>query len=183
MHEEWHITVEGDPFQWRGFCTQLGIKPLWIELNTFERQLMCAITPHMLDEQECTIEGLQREIERSFKVVRFKHEVQPSDPAQLGRFGPNDIVYYECHVKIDGPFRPELAMSSRDLFRADRWYVTRRSHEAFEPTHFVRSVQDYMHRHRKPALLAGWEYEAAVRDSNPNIDRLWVEHAEVCIEV
>lgn len=173
MHEEWHVTVKGDPFQWRGICAQLGIKPLWIELNNFERQLMSASGFNPL-----TITNVsgQSVIEAAgFKVERIKHEVQPSDPAQLGRFGPDDVVYYECHIKLDGPFMPQLAMSSRDLFRDSRWYLTRRSAFSFEPSDFLRRVQQYLMRGQMySGDIAGWEYEVAVMDTNRGIDHRWV---------
>lgn len=177
--EEHHVTVEGDPFQWRGFCAQLGIKPLWIELSTFERQLMCAIT-RRADEAIRAINATG-----SFKIVRIKHEVQPHtvdcnfvETGPYIRHVPDvaEVKYYECHVKLDGPFRPAIRMASRDLFRAERWYCTLRTTQPFDPRDFVERVKFWASiadGWRGPSRVAGFEYEACVLDTNPELDARW----------
>jgi hypothetical protein len=118
--EEYHVTVEGDPFQWRGYCVGANIKPLWIELNNFERQIMCAITPKNLEDDCCDLDAFVKDISRRFTVVRVKKEVQPArlDVSTFGNPGvfiysprvtPN-AIYYECHVKLDGKFNPDFVV-------------------------------------------------------------------------
>src|SRR5688572_6411795 len=78
MRQEFHVTVDGDPFKWRGLCASMNIKPLWIELNNFERQLMCAITgADMLRECVTNVGPYVKDFERAgFQILRTKHEVE-----------------------------------------------------------------------------------------------------------
>lgn len=170
MNQEWHITVEGDPIKWWEWCTRERIKPLWIELNNFERQLMCAITPADLERDEAVIEGFEEDIARHFKIVRVKHEVQPEDPRFAQILGFGQVQYYECHAKINGIFEPDWPMASRDLYRAARWYITRRQTTPFDPNHFAYHVRKGL---RSTSRLESFEYEACVRDTNPSLDQHW----------
>lgn len=179
MNGEWHVTVEGSPILWHRLCTDLGIKPLWIELSNFERQLMCASKQ---DPREIL---LGPGVARQFKVVRIKHEVQPvtrtfdvstySDPAvyytQLTP-PPEHVCYYECHVKIDGPFIPNLPNASRDLFRDNRWYLTERSDKPFDPSWFLLHCR-FILRHSTCNVVGG-EYEACILDTNRGLDNRWM---------
>ena len=161
-HEEYHVTVEGDPFQWRGFCAAVGIKPLWIELSTFERQLMCAAkydpTRHI-------------ELTGAFKIVRVKHEV-----SELQEF--ERALYWECHVKLNGPFYAKAPMASRDLYRPDRWYITRREDQPFDYLEFVDWVK-FHSAAREGLTVAGFEYEAALKDTNRDLDGNWILESTV----
>jgi hypothetical protein len=170
---EWHVTVKGDPFQWRGFCTAIGIKPLWIELNNFETQLMCAAH-----------ENPQKEIfQAGWEIIRVKHEVEtfPIDITchqdQHRKVMPEEIegaLYYECHVKIDGPFQPGFPMSSRDLYRHDRWYVTKREARPFDPGPFASVIARCINLRGKQGVVDEYEYEAALIDSNHDLDARWL---------
>jgi hypothetical protein len=188
QHEEWHVTVDGDPTQWRGWCVMHDIKPLWIELNTFERQLMCAFPGdrgRQVDRGNERAASLIEGIHHSFNVVRIKHEVAPvkldvsthsSPNTFIETFGDVTPIYYECHVKLDGPFRPAMQMSSRDLFRAERWYVTRRQQTPFNAQEFVDMVRGWValpDGWRGPSVVHSFEYEAALLDTNPNLDVNW----------
>jgi hypothetical protein len=180
-HEEWHVTVEGDQHAWRGYCTALGIKPLRIELNTFEVQLMCAIPGqwfidafgHGMDHQACitTLCGMFEQ--RHFRVVRVKHELQVA----AGEVLPA-ALYYECHIKLDGPFDPCALLASRDLFRTERWYITRRAMDPFDPAVYVAGAAlGLRHFSSSPcAKVIGHEYEACVLDTNPALDARWVRN-------
>lgn len=184
-HEEYHVTVEGDPMYWPEVCSDLGIKPLWIELNTFERQLMCAAKP-----QPGGVLKLAQRIESyGYKIVRMKDEIQPtrldistyaSPCLFLDVPNPADVIYYECHIKLDGPFRPAIRMSSRDLYRDDRWYITTRHEKPFEAAFLahleaqVRQWVSYPDAYRGSSVIAGIEYEAAVLDTNQALDAHWV---------
>jgi len=155
-HQEWHITVEGDPVRWHDFCLRQKMKPLYIELNDFRRQLLCAA-------QFNPMHNIIAACPHHFRIIRVKHEVShllPGDPSPL---------YYECHVKLDGEFNPELPMASRDLYRADRWYVTRRTQVPFLAQDFVAAVEDAC----DDAKVVGWEYEACLVDTNRALDAGW----------
>lgn len=176
--DEWHITVTGDQHHWRGFCTSIGIKPLRIELSTFEVQLMCAISGSWVAEEygarpDAAIHALQREMmSRGFTTCRVKHELQAAAHEVIP-----DAMYYECHIKLDGPFDPQAAMASRDLFREDRWYITRRELAPFDPAAWVRSMRDGLrHFSSSRAVIHSYEYEAAVLDTNPALDARWVRN-------
>jgi len=173
---EWHITVEGNNFQnvlrWSAFCAQTGIKPLWIELNDYRRQLMCAAR-----------ENVSRDIHAAgFDIIRVKHEVQPTcqrldisthkDILPMSKFldVPAEVaVYYECHVKFDGPFKPIMPMASRDLLRESRWYMTSRATQPFDYAALVHEACGA----NPDCRFAGYEYEAALIDSNPGLDKGW----------
>lgn len=172
-HGEWHVTVLGDPFQWRGFCAAIGIKPLWIELNNFETQLMCA-ADH--DPRQEIFQG-------GWQVIRTKHEVEtfPIDITTHNQKGPTWLpetiegaLYYECHVKIDGPFKPVFQMSSRDLFRRDRWYVTKREARPFNGKDFAEDIDRVLnHFPGGQCTIDEYEYEAALIDTNHELDDNW----------
>lgn len=179
MKDEWHITVVGDQHEWRGWCTNMGIKPLRIELSTFEVQLMCAIPGTWVTDEygpcvspDAAIASLIKEMQTfdKFHVVRVKHEVQCH--AIIPR-----VLYYECHVKLDGPFAPAQRMASRDLFRDQRWYLTRRRLEPFDALYFVECVRHQLLHDNNRSVISGWEYEAAIIDTYPELDSRWVrEH-------
>jgi hypothetical protein len=176
MREEWHVTVEGDQHAWRGFCTAIGIKPLRIELSTFEIQLMCAIPGTWVSEEygahvnpADAMVALHAEIDRKgFRVVRVKREVQVAAGETLA-----DALYYECHIKIDGPFNPQAPMASRDLFRDHRWYLTRRELSPFDHEHWVTATHIAL-KTQPGAQIHSWEYECAIVDTHPELDSSWV---------
>jgi hypothetical protein len=153
---EWHVTVAPSscPVRWHRFCEQFGLKPLWIELNNFSRQLMCAA--HQDVSEDCILAG--------FPVIRVKHEV--SSPLH-----GEEVLYYECHVKLDGPFRPGAPKASRDLYRENRWYVTQRETKDFSPRPFVEWVRG--HPLSGELKVVAYEYEACLEDSNPELDARW----------
>lgn len=160
--QEYHITVAGDPWHWRRYIQALNartflppIKALWIELNNFERQLMLASPVLCLGEVE----------HAGFRVLRVKHEV-----GELYRDDPQPL-YYECHLKIDGKFRADLPMSSRDLYRESRWYLTKRETHPFNPQPWLWEMQQVLQG--TDARYAGHEYEACLMDDNPGLDARW----------
>lgn len=153
-HEEFHVTVTGDPIRWHAFCTDHGIKPLYIELNNFERQLMCAV-PY---DPSPAIKN-----HGAFVIVRLKYEVQVAPSMH-----EPGAKYYEVHCKLDGPFMPGEWMASRDLYRDERWYITERKPTPFEPADFAAMVYK-----RYPSQYVEFEYEAAIVDTNPWLDRNW----------
>lgn len=161
--EEWHVTVEGvDAVTWANWCAESGIKPLYIELSNFERQLMCAAQDDPSDMiLLCTKEG--GGLPGTTKIVRVKHEVSELWDDEVA-------VYYECHVKLDGPFRVDWPNASRDLYRDERWYRTRRSAAPFDPATF----RDLARSQSKPSVIAGMEYEACLSDTNPGLDSRWI---------
>lgn len=170
-HHEWHVTVEGDPLKWRGFCASNGLKALWIELNNFELQLMCeaAFDPSEVIKQA------------GWKIVRVKHEVETfqiditTHDALQTHYLPEHIdnaCYYEVHFKLNGPFIPGIPHTSRDLFRDNRWYITHRQATEFSPDEVMgdlfRASSDAF------AMMDDFEYEACVLDTNPELDKGWV---------
>lgn len=179
MKQEWHVTVQGDPFQWRGWCIANGIKPLWIELNNFNRQLMCAITekdmvdacidPAIIAAGDVTPYTVDM-AKAGFEILRVKHEVQAPHNIDIATHG-TPVIYYECHLKYDGRFRPELKATSRDLFRDHRWYATKRSETPFDPIAFKDFVERII---AQRAHLDSFEYEACLFDSNPGLDHRWI---------
>lgn len=162
-HEEFHVTVDGvNPIAWFDFCTNQGVKPLYIELNTMGLQLMCGL------EDEKAMDVFTELFGSEFpegKIVRVKHEVNVMNDSERP-------VYYECHVKIDGPMLINQPMASRDLYRANRWYLTRRSPNPFSAEDFFRSVQKRM-ENRANQKVVEFEYEVCVSDSNPGLDAGW----------
>ncbi len=182
-HEEYHITVKGMAVErFKAACDELRVKCLWIELNTFERQLMCAAKPFFNGPFDLA----RKFSDRGFEIDRVKQEIQPHklDITCHGDHGtrwlevpdPATVVYYECHAKFDGPFRPSWHMSSRDLLRPERWYATYRSEKPFDAKVWVEMVTQWAalpDGWRGPSTLAGWEYEAAVLDTNPTLDAHW----------
>lgn len=186
-HEETHITVDGDPIRWHRWCLSHGIKPLWIELNTFQRQLMCAIKTH---GPESVAWWQQRIVDAGFIIVRVKREIQPyklditvhsdTEKRYLDVPTPAEAIYYECHAKFDGPFRPSWHMASRDLYRENRWYVTTRRSRPFDPQEWLDTVAGWARvadGWRDVSVLVGSEYEAAVLDTNPELDARWSSFA------
>jgi hypothetical protein len=185
--EEWHVTVRGISMsEWELWCDSLGIKPLDIELSTFERQRMCAFDgtrftlAQFMQEQASTI--------RPFEIVRVKHEVEAplkcltSCPAYSNYQPPyydctcgaeRERLYYECHVKFDGVRFPAHApyLMSRDLYREKRFYATKRERTPFDPAPFVQETVD---RFKTYADYVGHEYEACLSDSNPQLDAHWI---------
>lgn len=150
--EEWHVTVDAtDPITWWQFCQRQGIKPLYIELSNFYRQVMCA----------CSFDPTELIKSNGIFVMRTKHEVEAKPHEVI----PN-AVYYECHVKLDGQMAVKAPKASRDLYRADRWYATKRQLTPFDPTAFIERMHKY-------GRVAGFEYEACVLDTTPALDSGW----------
>jgi hypothetical protein len=160
-HEEWHATVEGNPIEWYQFCIDHGFKPLFIELSNMTLQLMCASD---MDPRPALL--------GRWEVLRVKHEVsEPRDDEQ--------VLYWECHVKINGPYRRDLAKklahrTSRDLYRGGyRWYVTHRQGTPFDAEalvdNYVRRMANY-----RGLSVDGHEYEACILDTNPALDENWL---------
>jgi len=98
-----------------------------------------------------------------FNAIRVKHEVQVA----AHEYYP-DALYYEVHWKFNGRFDTRCFMSSRDLYRGNRWYQTVRKALPFDP-----AVYQPMGRESE---LAGFEYECAVLDTNPGLDYNWARH-------
>jgi hypothetical protein len=164
--EEWHVTVEnGNPVHWDYVCRMYGIDPLFIELSDFRLQLLCTMrtpptepvagegSPTFLDL--CTLEG--------FTVIRIKHEVSALRDGEVA-------LYYESHLKLDGPFRLDRKDASRDLYRANRWYRTKRSAQPFDAQEWggIATSQS------KPSKAVGLEYEAVLVDTNVALDAGWL---------
>jgi hypothetical protein len=163
--EEFHVTVDGvNPIDWFNFCSDHEVKPLHIELNTMGLQLMCALgeDPEVLIKKLTTYEWPGAE---TVRVVRVKHEVNPMTANERP-------VYYECHVKLEGPMLGNIPMSSRDLYRGNRWYLTKRSANPFSAEDFYRGVVKRMDNRSNQKVL-GFEYEVCVQDSNPSLDSGW----------
>lgn len=187
--EEWHITVSHDNpsavSNWHQWCLNHGVKPLYIELANYERQLMLASGSELSPRGDQTT--LLGQVERSgWKVQRVKHEVQAQRDVLVA-----GALYYECHVKLDGDFLPDVSDlylhghtgTSRDLYRPNRWYVTQRSAEPFDPEEFERRVRTALAQElelrvqagvRVGARLAGSEYEACLVDTNRQLDARWL---------
>jgi len=159
--EEYHVTVEDiNPIDWFNFCHDLDVKPLHIELNNMNLQLMCALG----EDPEVLIEKLGADY-KDARVVRVKHEVNIMTAEERP-------VYYECHVKLEGPMLGNIPMSSRDLYRGNRWYLTKRSVSPFSAEDFYRGVIRRMENRSNQKVL-GFEYEVCVQDTNPSIDAGW----------
>jgi hypothetical protein len=162
-HEEWHVTVEGDPLAWATFCQEREAKPLYIELSDRRLQLLSALS---FDPEEDTGAGcsfLDEATAAGFKVVRLKHEVSTLRPGEIA-------LYYEAHAKFDGPFRHDQRSSSRELYRGNRWYLTRREAEPFSLEQFEAATRLMS----KPSKFVGSEYEVCIFDSNPALDDGWL---------
>lgn len=166
--EEWHITVSHDNASavanWHRWCQRQKIKPLYIELSNFERQLMCAASRDVS----------QAVADAGWKIIRVKRERE----TQSGASGDLGALYYECHVKIDGQLEdlgPGVG-ASRDLYRADRWYATQRSNRPFDPSLFIDVVGRELVRLRpsRSNRIAGYEYEACLLDTNRGLDAGWL---------
>jgi len=158
--EEWHVTILGDPIAWHAFCLEHGLKPLYIELQNGELQLMCA-SAH---DPRYFLSGVVDEDERPiFPVVRVKHEVSALRDGETA-------VYYEAHVKFNGPWRTDRKGVSRDLFRVQRWYMTKRSRAPFDAdAHAKLSTSQ-----ARPSRFAEVEYEVCILDTNPKLDEGWL---------
>lgn len=162
-HEEHHITVAGDPIKWYGFCRKQKIKPLYIELNNRNLQLMCAVDGN---DPRIDIGILQDAMtDAGFTVLRHKHEV-----SEL-REGEKPL-YWECHVKIDGVFRTDFGLTSRDLYRTNRWYVTRRLQRRFDGDAFAELIRRRL-QGKQDQRYDSFEYEACIVDTNPGLDKGW----------
>jgi hypothetical protein len=159
--EEFHVTVEDvNPIDWFNFCHEHSIKPLHIELNTLGLQLMCAT-----DSDPAELIELFQAAFPEGKVARIKHEVNLMTAEERP-------VYYECHVKLEGPMLGNIPMSSRDLYRGNRWYLTKRSASPFSAEDFYRGVIRRMENRSNQKVL-GFEYEVCVQDTNPSLDSGW----------
>lgn len=161
-HEEWHVTVKGDPIAWAAFCAENGMKPLHIELSNRETQLMCAAS----FDPRALIHELVDENERQlFTIIRVKHEVSDLLDGETA-------LYWEAHVKFNGPFRIDRKGTSRDLFRTheQRWYMTHRQATPFVADAFAARAQMMS----KPSQFAECEYEACILDTNPALDGGWL---------
>ena len=160
--EDWHITVEGvTPIAWLNACAEYGVKPLMIELPDGRIQLMSETG---LDPAPF----LEMLTKAGVKVVRVKHEVTALREGERA-------LYWEVHVKFDGPYRADRKGASRDLYRSlggvrGRWYLTRRSPVAFDATEYL----DRAAMLGKGSLFVGAEYEACLSDTNPALDADWL---------
>ena len=161
-HEEWHVTVEGDPIAWGAFCREYGFKPLFIELSNHTTQLMCEAS---VDPRAIIASVITEDEQPLFKVVRTKHEVSKLREGETA-------LYYEAHVKFHGPWRLDRKGVSRDLFRvhSQRWYMTQRSLEPFSGGAFAVKAQLLA----RPSTFVEYEYEACILDTNLNLDTGWV---------
>lgn len=170
-HEEYHVTVDGiDPIAWHAFCSDQGVKPLYIELSTRNLQLMCALKslPAEGASDAPTFSDFTDAIAASFpevRIVREKFEVNVMNQDERP-------VYYECHVKIDGPMLFNFPMASRDLYRQARWYVSKRSRNPFDADAFYRQILKRFEG-RANQKIVGYEYEVCVRDTNHALDAGW----------
>lgn len=154
-HQEWHVTVAPDNvIVWNKFCRLWNIKPLYIELNNFNRQLMCAAS---FDPITIIREG-------GYEIIRIKHEVSAVLPGDT-------TCYWECHVKLNGEFNADAPMASRDLYRQFRWYVTKREYAPFDAQDFA----NYVIQSGIGCMsdVAEFEYEACLLDTNPSLDAGW----------
>lgn len=169
-HQEWHVTVTGgSPVAWHKLCTGIGMKPLFIELSNRQLQLMMAskFDPAAVLKDADSVTPLQLFERKGFTVVRSKHEVSDVLEGEAA-------LYWEVHLKFDGLFRPDRAGTSRDLFRAagpyaGRWYLTVRKPKPFDPMVYVNQAATL----GKGSTFKGFEYEAALTDTNPSIDKGW----------
>lgn len=165
---EAHVTVGNvDPIEWFNFCHEHTLKPLYIELSNHAIQLMCAVAVAGPDDE--FLKTLQEDFREAFpqgEVLRVKVETNLMTPEERS-------VYYECHVKIDGPMRTDMPwMSSRDLYRKDRWYLTLRSPHPFDGEAFYRKVIKRLEG-RATQRVVSYEYEVAILDTNPGLDAGW----------
>jgi hypothetical protein len=157
-HEEYHVTVLGEPMAWFEFCRGAGIKPLFIELSDRRVQLLCAadFDPRVLIDDD-----------GRFKVIRYKHEVSALLEGERA-------LYYEAHAKFDGPVRFDFKGTSRDLFRVTgavdgRWYQTRRRVDGPVDERFLEDAP-VMAKH---STFVGSEVEIVLEDTNPSLDFDW----------
>ena len=167
--EEWHVTVSGiDAPEWHALCRDLDVKPLHIELSNLDLQLMLATSRNPTS----FINAFPSRVH----VTRIKHEIEV--PPCFAGVHPSlgGPIYYECHVKFDGMRFPAHApyLMSRDLYRENRFYATKRQRTPFDPSAFVRETMGRFHY----AIYAGHEYEACLTDTNPNLDADWIKALE-----
>jgi len=131
-------------------------------------QLMCAVGQDWFTFKSANgvIDDLLTEITNAgFEVLRHKHEVSEI------REGEKPL-YWECHVKIDGTFRTDFGQTSRDLFRKNRWYVTRRLQRRFDGEAFAELIRRRLVG-KADQQFDSYEYEACIVDTNPGLDRGW----------
>lgn len=165
-HEELHVTVEGDPLEWADFCRQFGYKPLYIELSNLSRQLMLAVSYQGAEEAQALADNVQ---DRGFRIVRIKHEVSALREGETP-------IYYETHVKLDGEMRPDRQGASRDLYRSNRWYMTRRAGavQGQPPPFKAEAFVEQAARWAKQSTVVGVESEYCLLDTNPALDAGWL---------
>jgi hypothetical protein len=145
---------------WHAFCTsERNVKPLYIELPNGELQLMCQMSD---DPDPSFLEACE---DAGFKIVRIKHEVNQLRDDETA-------LYYECHVKVNGPWMKNIAMISRNLYRAGRWYITRRLESPFDGQQFSDLCRLRLDK-SKYQKFDGFEYEIVVEDTNPDLDARW----------
>ncbi len=161
-HEEWHITVKGDPLLWAQFCRENGLKPLFLEMPNHTTQLLSASS---FDPRPLLNEVLGENERALFTVIRVKHEVSLARDSEKP-------VYYEAHVKFNGPFRTDRKGASRDLYRTheQRWYLTHRQSTPFAADAFAAKAVSLA----KPSRFDAVEYEAVLIDTNPALDGGWL---------
>jgi len=146
------------------------VKPLYIELSNRNLQLMCACGQDWLDTKSAngTHEDFLNAVAHAFpdgRVTRLKHEVSALAPGE-------HALYWEAHVKVDGVFRPDFGMASRDLYREKRWYVTRRLRQQFDGLAFAKLTEGRL-KHKADQKYDSFEYEAVLIDTNPELDKGW----------
>jgi hypothetical protein len=161
-HEEWHITVKGDPVRWADFCREHDLKPLFIELQGGATQLMCASS---FDPSILLLDLVDENERQLFTIIRVKHEVSVLRDGERA-------LYYEAHVKFNGPWRTDRKGVSRDLYRAheQRWYMTHRQATPFDAAAFGAKATVLA----RPSRFDEVEYEACILDTNPALDGGWL---------
>ena len=190
MLYETHITVEPhDVERWKAFCLKANIKPLLILLSAgdYPLHMMCS-APFRGPERVLSMHlaALEEEICRSgFSVLRVKPEIALGS----GRFIRGRVAYYECHMKlvISGSQLAELLLFSREhrlpisrnLLAGEhnglqKWYLTTRLYNGsaiVAKKKFDRVLADV----RAAFPVQKMDTECAVYDTNPALDRGWIE--------
>lgn len=131
------------------------IEPLYFELSNRTLQLV-GMTSKDPSALITLIES------KGWKVVRVKHTVSARIPGE-------DVVYYEAHVRFHGELRADLKLTSRDLYRHQRWYMTRRSPKEFDAKAFERLAAGL----GKQSRVLGSTYMVCIEDTNPSLDDGW----------
>lgn len=181
MLYEVHFTVEPrDVERWHGVCAKLNLRPVFIEnsggLNP--RQLMCEAqiqsdAAHVKNQ----IAILEQKIkDNDFQILRTKVE------CPLG-LAPTNYEYYECHMKFYIPDKKVALLKkitekhplflSRSLIALNKWYLTARYYHGSKEE-AARLFMKYVKLIKAFLPIHEVELEAAIYDSNPDIDEGWI---------